>query len=104
MNPLFAADLAAIFDGPLAVAATYAPAAGGSFATRVMPSMPDEELTFGRGAISTSTGVFLVPVAAVGNPQQGDIISIDDVGSFVVQGEPKRNERRLWWRIEARPA
>lgn len=102
MNSAFAADTAAIFAGPLATPAVWRPAAAPEFAVRVIAAVGDAIVDFDRARLATGTGVFLVPVASVSAPQSGDRLIIDGM-EFVVQGSPRRDPRRLWWRIEARP-
>lgn len=103
MNPIFAAHAAAIFDGPLSVVATYTPATGAPLPIRVIPSIGDQALSFASTSFVAGSGVFLVQVASVPAPAEGDVIAIADVGEFRVQGRPERHERRLWWRVEAKP-
>lgn len=104
MNPIFAADAAAIFDGPLSVAAIYTPATGAPLPIRVIPSIGDRAIAFGAGSFVAGVGIFLIRTAAIAEPAEGDVLTVDDVGTFIVQGAPVRDDRRLWWRVEARPS
>ncbi|GGF43712.1 hypothetical protein SAMN05216376_105191 [Mameliella alba] len=106
----FAADASAIFDGPLGVDATYTPAWAGppdpepeDLAIRVMPDLSDSQDGFGAGTFVSASAGFWVLVSDVAAPVAGDTITVDGA-TYTVQGEPVRDERRLKWRIEARPA
>lgn len=101
----FAADTAAIFDGPLAVDATYTPIGGSAAPLRVVASRPDAIADVASSRIRTETAVFLVLVASVADPDRGDLITLTETGeSFVVQGRPARPRNRLYWRVDTRPA
>jgi hypothetical protein len=97
----FAADTAAIFDGPLAVDATYTPDGGSAVAVRIIPSQPDVDLTFGDTRLGSTSSVFKLPVSQIANPVAGDVI-VKGGDTFTIQGKPRRNDRRLVWTIEAR--
>ncbi len=99
----FAADTAAIFEDGLAVDATYTPDGGSAVAVRVIPRQPDLERSFAGARLVSDTSVFLLPVSAVASPAAGDTLEVDGQ-TYVLQGEPVRNERRLMWTIEARHA
>ena len=101
---MFGTHTAAIFQGPLAVAATYTPAGGDPIALRVIPRAADQVSRFGGGSFVREAGVFLAPVAALAAPAAGDTLAVTGLGNFVVQGDPVRDNRRLWWQFEARPA
>jgi len=100
MNEAFAADTAAIFAGQLATDCTYSAAGGPPVAVRVICSLPDMVAEFASGRFASETAVFLVPVASIPEPASGDVLTFE-FGSFTVQGSPRRDPRRLWWRIEA---
>lgn len=97
----FAADTAAIFDGPLGVDATYAPASGGSSEIRVVPQLGDAEPRFGDRSFVSAASMFKIQVADVATPAAGDTLTIGGE-TYIVQGAPVRDDRRLWWRVEAR--
>jgi len=99
MNPVFAADTAAIFDDALAVDAEYQPADGDPIAIRCILSMPDDVISAGLSQVVSGTVILLVPVAQVPDPQDGDTIETPH-GNFVVNGRPRRPGQRLFWRIE----
>lgn len=102
MNAAFAADTAAIFAGPLATDGLYkVGGAGIGTDIRAICSLPDMVADFGTARFASETAVFLVPVASVADPAEGDELEFS-FGSFAVQGSPQRDPRRLWWRIEAR--
>lgn len=98
----FAADASAIFDGPLAVDASYEPEGEWSIALRVIPVLGDAESDFGAATFRSEAAVFWVLVADVASPAAGDVLTVGG-DSYTVQGTPVRDERRLKWRIEARP-
>lgn len=99
----FAADTAAIFDDVLAVDATYTPDGGSPVAVRVIPRQSDQERSFGGAQLVSDSSVFLLAVAAVAAPASGDTLAVDGA-TYQVQGEPMRDDRRLFWRLEARLA
>lgn len=107
MNEAFAADLAAIMDGPLGVTASYRVSnhgvLGAPVSIRLVPDVGDQAFTGMGKRLAAPVGVFLIPTAAVEAPAAGDTIEIDGLGTFTVQGTPVRDERRLRWRVEARP-
>lgn len=102
MNPIFAANCAAIFNGPLAVDAVYTPAGGSPVDIRVIPAFADVGTRFGAGSYTRASAMFLVQIASVAAPAEDDVITVGS-DSFTVQGVPERDERHLRWRIEARP-
>lgn len=99
----FAADTGAIMDGPLGADAIYTPVGGDPAAIRVIPRQPDVQRDWGETRISRATTTFLLAVADVALPAEGDTIEFDSV-TYVVQGAPERDERRLRWTVETRPA
>lgn len=99
----FAADTAAIFEDGLAVDATYTPDGGSAFAVRVIPRQADADRGFGGAQLVSDSSVFLVPVAEVAGPAPGDALAVDGE-TYTVQGRPMRDDRRLFWTIEARHA
>jgi len=100
----FAADTTAIFAGPLGADATYTPAGGAPVAVRVIPRQADAETGWQEMRIVLPTTIFLVPVAALAAaPVTGDTIAYGG-STYAVQGAPVRDERRLRWTVEARPA
>lgn len=102
MNPAFAADTAAIFQGPLSVEAQYTPTGGSAVPIRCIPELPDAMVDYGQSRLTSQTASFLIQVAAVAAPREGDQIEAS-FGTYIVQGVPKRNSRRLFWRVEAVP-
>ena len=99
----FAADAAAIFDGPLGLDAVYTPSGGGSVQIRVIPDLGDAASDFGPGRIVSPAATFTILCADVAKPVAGDALVVGP-DSFIVQGEPVREDRRIYWRVEARPA
>lgn len=101
----FAGDLGRIFADPqgFGVDATYTPAAGPPVSVRVVPARPDETARFGEMRLAAETAEFLIPVAEVASPSSGDTLTYDGT-DYTVQGQPERDERRVMWRVETRPA
>lgn len=106
--PDFAADTAAIFADVLGADARYTPTGGSATALRVVPSRPDEVTDFGGARIRSAAATFLVKVADVAAPADGDrldLLASDGTvaESFRVQGKPVRGRNRLYWRVDTRP-
>lgn len=101
----FAADAAAIAADTkgFGVEVTYVPRRGSVMTVRIIPSRPDETTRFGGASVVSAAATFLVPVATVAAPGEGDKIRWGDT-TYLVQGEPVRDPRHLWWTVEARPA
>lgn len=101
----FAADTAAIFgdEQGFAVDATYTPDGGSAASIRAIPILSDAEPRFGDAQFVSEAALFRIPVASVAAPAAGDTIEVDGV-TYTVQGAPVRNERHLWWTVEAVPA
>ncbi len=98
----FAADLAAILQDGLAEDATYTYSGDPPVAVRVIRSRPDAVASFGASRITSDTAVFLIAVADVAAPTEGDLIVCSGV-TYKVQGTPLRDARHLRWTIEAYP-
>ena len=62
----------------------------------------DVATEFGDTRLWSETTRFYVRVAEVVNPRPGDRMLIDGE-SFVVQGEPVRDQERLVWTLDVRP-
>lgn len=103
MSAIFAADTAAIFNGPLAVDAVYTPAGGAAMDVRVVPLIGDATQAWSGGSYVADAGVFLVRIAEIADPSAGATLAVSGGGSFTVQGAPVRDPRGLTWRLEARP-
>lgn len=100
----FAGDVDRMFADPqgFGADAVYTPSGGSPMEVRIVPVLPDEIERFGDTRLSTETSEFLIPVSAVAEPVAGDAILYDG-DLYRVQGQPQRDERRVMWRIEARP-
>lgn len=99
----FAADLAAILDGPLAVDAQWF--AGGSppaVPLRAIFLQPDEVQEYGISRVVSDMRRMTVAVADMPSPAIGDVI---EVGSeaFAIHSEPRRDPRRLRWVLHVVP-
>jgi len=100
---LFSDDAAAIFDDVLGVDAIYTPEGGDPVALRVIPSRPDAAVSFGQRSFVAETATFLVLVEDVADLCEGDALRVGS-DDFVVQGAPRRDDRQVYWIVEARPA
>lgn len=101
---VFAEAIGDLFADPhLARDAVWRPALGDPFPIRIVLRQPDEVASFGESRFATDTTVIDMRVAEVAEPRPGDQIEIDG-DLFVIQGEPRRDSKRLVWRIEAVPA
>lgn len=69
---------------------------------RVILARPDAQGSFGEAQIVSDTMRIDVRVGQVANPERGDTVTIG-TETFVVQGEPRRDRRRLVWQCEAVP-
>lgn len=99
------ADTAAIFEDALAVEATYTPGDGPPAAVRVIPMAPDRIADWRETRIHQASMTFLAPVAALAAPAAGETLAIAAgrfAGTYVIQGAPERDARRLRWRIDVR--
>jgi hypothetical protein len=69
---------------------------------RVIVARPDVPGSFGEAQIVSETLRIDVRVSQVASPRRGDVVTIG-TEVFVVQGEPRRDRRRLVWQCEAVP-
>lgn len=97
----FAAMSADLFDGPLALDATYTPATGSPVSLRVIPDLSDVNASIGFADFHSTAGRFLLLVSDVADPAAGDVLTLDG-NTYTVQGQPMRDARRNTWAIEAR--
>lgn len=100
MTP-FREDLSAIFDDVLAESAEILRAGSDWSGIRVIARMPDAVQGFGQGRFVSDSLVLLVPVEDADAIAPGDLITFRGVTRVVI-GEPLRDERQLWWRVETR--
>lgn len=82
--------------------ASYVPLGGEPVAVQVIRRQPDAMIDVGASRIHTATEMFQVQVAQVASPKAGDVIQIGSE-SFIVQGEPQREQHGLIWKLEAYP-
>lgn len=80
--------------------ASYVSLGGGPVAVQVIRRQPDAMMDVGASRIHTPTEMFQVQVAQVASPKAGDVIQIG-TESFVVQGEPQREQHGMVWKLEA---
>jgi hypothetical protein len=94
---------AAVLGSELAVDATWLP--GGQepgAAVRALLTRPDERVSLGLTPVIVGTALIEVSTADVPSPVAGDELLIEGV-RWVVQGAPIRDERQLFWRLDAAP-
>ena len=82
--------------------ATFTATGGEPLTVRAVRCQPDEILDVASSRILTETAIFLLRVTEVTTPRAGDTLLVDG-GSFVIQGEPQREQHNLVWRVEAYP-
>ncbi len=87
----------------LGIEATYTSQGGAPVSIRVIAKRPDEIVGLGDTRIHSETALFDVRVSEVPAPRPGDALVVDGV-TYVIQGEPMRDQERLVWTIEAYPA
>ena len=88
----------------LGIEATYTPAGGEPIPVRVIARRPDAIVGFGDTRIHAETTTFELRASEVASPRPDDQLTIGGE-TFVVQGEPERNDPdRLVWTLDARPA
>ena len=102
---VFASAIDDLFADPnLAREAMYrADGVGDGVTVHVIARQPDRIVEFGEVAVHSATSLFEVRVAEVPTPAAGDTLELDG-GTFVVQGEPRRDAGRILWTIDTRPA
>lgn len=100
-----AAAIAALFADPnIAVDAIYrAGGEGDGAAVRIVWRAPDQVTEFGGGRFVTQGRMLEVQAAQVAQPSAGDNFEIDG-STYIVIGDPLRDDEGLIWRIEVRAA
>lgn len=98
---LFSEDVSAIFDDVLAEDAEHLAQDGSGAVIRVIPRMPDRVTEFNGGRFRSTTMVFLVPTTAAETIRSGDAILFGGE-TWIVNGQPLRDNRQLWWSVEVR--
>lgn len=82
--------------------ATFTAAGGQPLTVRAVRRQPDEILDVASSRIHTETSIFLLRVAEVAAPKAGDALLLG-TDSFIIQGEPQREQHGLVWKLEAYP-
>jgi hypothetical protein len=100
-RPAAQRNIASLF-AHLGEQASYVPLGSGPVAVQVIRRQPDAMMDVGASRIHTTTEMFQVQVAQVSRPKAGDVIQIG-IESFIVQGEPQREQHGLVWKLEAYP-
>ena len=90
-------------DPNMARDATFTPMGGSAVPVRVVVRQPDQTLTFGETRLHTVTTLLDIRVADAPELAEGDRFEIDGM-SYVVQGTPSRDAKRLIWTAELREA
>ena len=101
---VFSAACDAIFADPnIAVDAVWYPCSGGAgLPCRIILARPDVLGGFGEAQIVSDTLRLDVRVSQISAPVAGDRVVIDG-DRFNLQGDPRRDRRRLVWQCEAVP-
>ena len=86
----------------LGVEAVYTPNGGSAVDVTVIRRHPDEILDVAESRIHTETSLFEVRASEIAAPAADDQISVGD-STFVVKGEPLKDQHGLVWRLEAYP-
>ena len=80
--------------------ATFTATGGQPLTVRAMWRQPDEIVDVASSRIHTETVIFLLRMAEVGAPKAGDVLQIG-ADSFVIQGEPQREQHCLVWKLDS---
>jgi hypothetical protein len=70
---------------------------------RVITRQADQVMEFGDTRVHTGNSMFDVLVSDVLDPRPGDTLSVDGE-HYIIQGEPVRDQERLVWTLDVRPA
>ena len=96
----FDTAIAALFTDPnLGTAATFIPQVGANVAVRVIVRAPDVFQKMGGSVIETPTTTLEVKVADCPTIIPGDQFLIGE-DSYIVHGEPRRDELQLTWQVD----
>src|SRR5579872_3496722 len=96
----FDTAVASLFaDQNLGSDATFIPQVGANVPLRVILRAPDMFQKMGSSIIDTPTQTLEVKVADCPSPAQGDQFLIGQT-TYVVQGEPRRDELQLTWLVD----
>lgn len=100
----FAAIVDALFADPnIGREAVYIADGGAPVLVRIVSRLADAITDFGDARLWSETTRIDLRVADVANPRPGDRIEIDG-DAFLIQGEPVRDNERLVWTVDLRPA
>jgi hypothetical protein len=94
MNRLFA-------DPNLAREAIYQKPDVAPVTVRVIARQADQVLGFGDTRVRTGNSMFDVLAVDISDPRPGDTLIVDGE-SYIVQGEPVRDQERLVWTLDVR--
>ncbi|WP_238367632.1 head-tail joining protein [Mesobacterium pallidum] len=96
----FSAAASDLMQSALAVDATYVPYGGQPVDIRIVPLAEDRQTEFGATTFVSATFRCLIAVSAIAKPTSGDLITYGG-RTYQVQGVPMRDQRHLFWHIEA---
>ncbi|MDE3038514.1 MAG: hypothetical protein KGJ21_08725 [Pseudomonadota bacterium] len=97
---VFDTTIATLFADPnMATDATFIPQVGANVAVRVIVRAPDVFQKMGSSVIETPTTTLEVKVADCPSILPGDQFLIGQT-TFVVQGQPRRDELLLTWQVD----
>ena len=83
--------------------AVYTPIATGTpVDIKVIPSRPDEVITFQETAVLSESNIFDVQVADIAQPLEDDELEINGA-KYIVQSARIKDTHRLIWRLSTRP-
>jgi len=104
MNNAFDYAIHRLFADPnLAREAMYQKPGVAPLTVRVISRQADQVLNFGDTCVRTGNSMFDVLVSDVLDPRPGDTLIVDGE-SYMIQGEPVRDQERLVWTLDTRPA
>ena len=96
MNRLFA-------DHNLAREAIYQKPGIDPVTVRVIARQADQVMEFGDTHVHTGNSMFDVLVSDILDPRPSDTLIVDGE-NYIIQGEPVRDQERLVWTLDVRPA
>ncbi len=88
-------------DPNLAQKAIYQKADGASVNIHVIAKRADQVLDFGDTRVRTGNSLFDVLAADILDPRPGDTLIVEGE-SYIIQGEPVRDQERLVWTLDVR--
>ena len=90
-------------DPNLARVAIYQKPGNEPVTVRVIVRQADQVLDFGDTRIHTGNSMFDVLVSEILDPRPDDMLTVNGE-SYIIQGEPVRDQERLVWTLDVRPA